>query len=96
LIHRLTYRRTNHANLHVRGYKEKGNINTPLELAMNNQIDRFTIAIDVIDRVPKLQVAGAHTKEQLKNRQIECRQYAYTHGIDLPEVVNWRWKSLSS
>ena len=96
LIHRLTYRRTNHENLHVRGYKEKGNINTPLELAMNNQIDRFTIAIDAIDRVPKLQVAGAHTKEQLKNRQIECRQYAYTHGIDLPEVVNWRWKSLGS
>jgi xylulose-5-phosphate/fructose-6-phosphate phosphoketolase len=94
LIHRLTYRRTNHHNLHVRGYKEKGNINTPLELAMNNQIDRFTIAIDAIDRVPKLQVAGAHTKEQLKNRQIECRQYAYTHGTDLPDVVNWRWKSL--
>jgi xylulose-5-phosphate/fructose-6-phosphate phosphoketolase len=94
LIHRLTYRRHNHHNLHVRGYKEKGNINTPLELAMNNQIDRFTIAIDVIDRVPKLQVAGIHTKEQLKNRQIECRQYAYTHGTDLPEVVNWHWKKL--
>jgi xylulose-5-phosphate/fructose-6-phosphate phosphoketolase len=94
LIHRLTYRRTNHDNLHVRGYKEKGNINTPLELAMNNQIDRFTIAIDAIDRVSKLQVAGAHTKEQLKNRQIECRQYAYTHGTDLPAVVNWRWKKL--
>ncbi|MFM2304131.1 MAG: hypothetical protein RLZZ135_1541 [Cyanobacteriota bacterium] len=87
LIHRLTYRRTNHHNLHVRGYKEKGNINTPLELAMNNQIDRFSIAIDAIDRVPKLQVAGAHTKEQLKNRQIECRQYAYAYGTDLPEVV---------
>jgi xylulose-5-phosphate/fructose-6-phosphate phosphoketolase len=94
LVHRLTYRRRNHHNLHVRGYKEKGNINTPLELAMNNQIDRFTIAIDVIDRVPKLQVAGIHTKEQLKNRQIECRQYAYTHGTDLPEVVNWHWKNL--
>jgi xylulose-5-phosphate/fructose-6-phosphate phosphoketolase len=96
LIHRLTYRRTNHHNLHVRGYKEKGNINTPLELAMNNQIDRFSIAIDAIDRVSKLQVAGAHTKEQLKNRQIECRQYAYKHGTDLPEVVNWRWKILGS
>jgi xylulose-5-phosphate/fructose-6-phosphate phosphoketolase len=94
LIHRLTYRRHNHHNLHVRGYKEKGNINTPLELAMNNQIDRFTIAIDVIDRVPKLQVAGIHTKEQLKNRQIECRQYAYTYGTDLPEVVNWHWGNL--
>jgi xylulose-5-phosphate/fructose-6-phosphate phosphoketolase len=96
LIHRLTYRRTNHHNLHVRGYKEKGNINTPLELAMNNQIDRFSIAIDVIDRVPKLQVAGAHTKEQLKNRQIECRQYAYHHGTDLPAVVNWRWQSFDT
>jgi xylulose-5-phosphate/fructose-6-phosphate phosphoketolase len=94
LIHRLTYRRTNHHNLHVRGYKEKGNINTPLELAMNNQIDRFSIAIDCIDRVSKLQVAGAHIKERLKNRQIECRQYAYTHGIDLPEVVKWRWQNL--
>ncbi len=94
LIHRLTYRRKNHHNLHVRGYKEKGNINTPLELAMNNQIDRFSIAIDCIDRVPKLQVAGAHAKERLKNRQIECRQYAYTHGIDLPEVVKWRWQNL--
>jgi xylulose-5-phosphate/fructose-6-phosphate phosphoketolase len=96
LIHRLTYRRTNHHNLHVRGYKEKGNINTPLELAMNNQIDRFSIAIDVIDRVPKLQVAGAHTKEQLKNRQIACRQYAYHHGTDLPEVVNWRWQNFAT
>jgi xylulose-5-phosphate/fructose-6-phosphate phosphoketolase len=94
LIHRLTYRRTNHHNLHVRGYKEKGNINTPLELAMNNQIDRFSIAINCIDRVVKLQVAGAHVKERLKNRQIECRQYAYTHGIDLPEVVKWRWQNL--
>jgi xylulose-5-phosphate/fructose-6-phosphate phosphoketolase len=96
LIHRLTYRRKNHQNLHVRGYKEKGNINTPLELAMNNQIDRFSIAIDVIDRVPKLQVAGAHTKEQLKNRQIECRQYAYHHGTDLPAVVNWRWQNFDT
>lgn len=94
LIHRLAYRRTNHPNLHVRGYKEKGNINTPLELAMNNQIDRFTIAMDAIDWVPKLRVAGAHIKEQLKNRQIECREYAYTHGTDLPEVLNWRWKGL--
>ena len=63
LIHRLTYRRTNHKNLHVRGYKEKGNINTPLDLAIQNQIDRFSLAIDVIDRVPALEVAGAHAKE---------------------------------
>ncbi|SMF94577.1 xylulose-5-phosphate/fructose-6-phosphate phosphoketolase [Methylomagnum ishizawai] len=92
LIHRLAYRRTNHKNLHVRGYKEKGNINTPLELAINNQIDRFSLAIDVIDRVPRLHVAGAHAKEKFKNRQLACRHYAYAHGTDLPEVADWRWE----
>jgi xylulose-5-phosphate/fructose-6-phosphate phosphoketolase len=91
LIHRLAYRRTNHANLHVRGYKEKGNINTPLELAINNNIDRFSLAMDVIDRVPRLKTTGAHAKEKFKNMQIQCRQYAYEHGIDQPEVINWRW-----
>ena len=91
LIHRLAYRRTNHANLHVRGYKEKGNINTPLELAISNEIDRFSLAIDVINRVPRLQVAGAHAKEELRDMQIECRQYAYRHGVDKPEYSQWRW-----
>src|SRR6202008_3525571 len=80
LIHRLAYRRTNHRNLHVRGYKEKGNINTPLELAIQNQIDRFTLAMDVIDRVPKLKVAGAHAKEKFRNMQIDCQNYACEHG----------------
>jgi xylulose-5-phosphate/fructose-6-phosphate phosphoketolase len=91
LIHRLAYRRTNHKNLHVRGYKEKGNINTPLELAIENEIDRFSLAIDVINRVPRLQVAGAHVKERLRDRQIDCRNYAFTHGVDLPEEATWRW-----
>ena len=91
LVHRLAYRRRNHPNFHVRGYKEKGNINTPLELAINNEIDRFSLAIDVIDRVPGLAVAGAHAKGRLRDRQIECRAYAYEHGTDLPEVANWRW-----
>jgi xylulose-5-phosphate/fructose-6-phosphate phosphoketolase len=91
LIHRLAYRRTNHRNLHVRGYKEKGNINTPLELAINNEIDRFSLAIDVINRVPRLQVAGAHVKERLRDMQIECRNYAHEHGVDRPEVRDWRW-----
>jgi xylulose-5-phosphate/fructose-6-phosphate phosphoketolase len=91
LIHRLTYRRTNHHNIHVRGYKEKGNINTPLDLAIQNQIDRFSLAIDVIDRVPALRVAGAHAKEELRNRQIACQHYAYEHGIDMPEVEQWKW-----
>ncbi len=86
LIHRLTYRRTNHMNLHVRGYQEKGNINTPLDLAIRNQIDRFSLAIDVIDRVPRLQIAGAHAKEKLRNMQIDCQNYAYEHGVDKPEI----------
>jgi xylulose-5-phosphate/fructose-6-phosphate phosphoketolase len=91
LIHRLAYSRTNHRNLHVRGYKERGNINTPMELAIDNEIDRFTLAIDAIDRVPKLQATGAHAKEKFKNLQIACRLYAHEHGIDKPEVIAWRW-----
>ncbi len=91
LIHRLAYRRTNHRNLHVRGYKEKGNINTPLELAINNEIDRFSLAIDVINRVPRLQVVGAHAKEKLRDMQIECRNYAYQHGVDIPGIQDWTW-----
>ncbi len=91
LIHRLAYRRTNHRNLHVRGYKEKGNINTPLELAIENEIDRFSLAIDVIDRVPKLQAGGAHAKERLRDLRIDCRNYAFEHGIDPPGHRDWIW-----
>ncbi|MDX2244503.1 MAG: phosphoketolase family protein [Leptolyngbyaceae cyanobacterium bins.302] len=91
LVHRLAYRRHNHNNMHVRGYKEKGNINTPMELAIQNEIDRFSLAIDVIDRVPQLKVAGAHVKELLKDEQISCRNYAYEYGIDKPEIVHWKW-----
>ena len=91
LIHRLTYRRTNHANFHVRGYKEKGNINTPLELAMNNQIDRFNLVIDVIDRVPHLRSRAAHLKERMKEAILENRAYAHEHGMDAPAITNWRW-----
>jgi xylulose-5-phosphate/fructose-6-phosphate phosphoketolase len=93
LIHKFTYRRTNHDNIHVRGYKEKGNINTPLELAIRNQVDRFNLAIDVIDRVPRLQDSGAHLKEWLKGQIIENIHYAYTEGVDKPEIQNWRWPS---
>jgi xylulose-5-phosphate/fructose-6-phosphate phosphoketolase len=91
LIHRLAYRRRNHPNLHVRGYKEKGNINTPLELAIDNEVDRFSLAIDAIDRVPHLQVAGAHIKERLRNLKIECRSYAHEHGIDRAAEREWKW-----
>ena len=91
LIHKFTYRRTNHANIHVRGYKEKGNINTPLELAIRNQVDRFNLAIDVIDRVARFQEPAAHLKEWLKEQIIESIAYAYTEGQDRPEIRDWKW-----
>ncbi len=91
LIHKFTYRRTNHSNIHVRGYIERGNINTPLELAIKNDVDRFHLAIDVIDRVPRLQGAAAHLKEWLKGQIIESVNYAYAEGIDKPEIRDWTW-----
>ncbi len=91
LIHKLAYRRSNQERIHVRGYKEEGNINTPLELAIRNQIDRFNLVIDVIDRVPKLGSAAAHVKERMKNAIIENLNYAFEYGKDKDEVVNWKW-----
>jgi len=91
LVHRLAYRRHNHANLHVRGYKEKGSINTPLDLAIANQLDRFSLAIDVIDRVPQLRATGAHAKERFRDEQLACRAHAHEHGVDRPDIVGWRW-----
>jgi xylulose-5-phosphate/fructose-6-phosphate phosphoketolase len=93
LIHKLAYRRTNHANFHVRGYKEKGNINTPLELAIINQIDRYNLAIDVIDRVPQLQESAAHVKDRLKDQIIEHLAHAHAEGIDNPQIRNWQLPS---
>jgi xylulose-5-phosphate/fructose-6-phosphate phosphoketolase len=91
LIHKLAYRRRNHDNMHVRGYKEKGSINTPLELAILNQIDRFNLAIDVIDRVPRLHSVGSHVKEWLKDQIIASIEYAHAEGIDKEEIRNWKW-----
>ncbi len=91
LIHKLAYRFANHENLHVRGYKEEGNINTPLELAILNQTDRFTLVIDVIDRVPGLADRAAHLKESMKNQIILNLAYAHEHGTDRPEIENWVW-----
>ena len=91
LIHKLAYRRTNHANMHVRGYKEKGSINTPLGLAIVNQVDRFTLAIDVIDRVPRLRTSGAHVKGWLQDQILEHLAYAREHGVDRPEIQDWTW-----
>ena len=91
LIHRFAYRHAGHAQLHVRGYKEKGNINTPLELAMLNETSRFNLVIDVIDRVPKLRDKAAHLKEEMKNAILDNLRYAHEHGTDRPEIVNWTW-----
>ncbi len=91
LIHKLTYRRSNQERIHVRGYKEEGNINTPLELAILNEVDRFSLVIDVIDRVPKLGSAGAHVKERMKNAIIDNLNYAHEHGMDKDEITHWKW-----
>ncbi len=91
LIHKLAYRRRNHDNFHVRGYKEKGNINTPMELAIINQIDRFNLAIDVIDRVPRLQKTAAHVKDSLQAQIVDQLNYAYAEGIDREAIRNWTW-----
>jgi xylulose-5-phosphate/fructose-6-phosphate phosphoketolase len=91
LIHKLCYRFAAHANLHVRGYKEKGNINTPLELAILNDTSRFNMVIDVIDRVPKLSVKAAHLKEEMQHQILDNLRYAHEHGTDRPEFDNWVW-----
>ena len=95
LIHRLTYRRTNHHNLHVRGYKEEGTTTTPFDMAVRNDIDRFHLVGDVIDRVPSLGYAAAYAKQLIRDKLIEHRQFIHAHGQDLPEVRNWRWADLS-
>ncbi|WP_409333190.1 phosphoketolase family protein [Trujillonella humicola] len=91
LIHRLTYRRTNHENFHVRGYVEEGTTTTPFDICVMNRIDRFNLAISAIDRIPRLRDSGAHAREALTNKLIEHRQYVRTHGVDLPEIRDWQW-----
>ena len=91
LIHRLTYRRTNHKNLHVRGYKEEGTTTTPFDITVMNDLDRFHLVGDVIDRLPQLGARAAYAKQTLGEKLIEHRQYISEHGDDLPEIRNWRW-----
>jgi xylulose-5-phosphate/fructose-6-phosphate phosphoketolase len=91
LIHRLTYRRTNHKNLHVRGYKEEGSTSTPFDMVVMNQLDRFNLADDVIDRVPALRKKGARVKTLLHDKLVEHKHYIREHGIDLPEIRKWKW-----
>jgi xylulose-5-phosphate/fructose-6-phosphate phosphoketolase len=91
LIHRLTYRRPGQHNIHVRGYKEMGNINTPLELAIRNQTDRFSLAIDAIDRVPRFRETGSSAREALLDSQIACLNYAFEFGVDRQDITEWKW-----
>jgi xylulose-5-phosphate/fructose-6-phosphate phosphoketolase len=91
LIHRLTYRRTNHDNIHVRGYKEEGTTTTPFDMVVRNDLDRFHLVSDVIDRVPKLGYLAAYTKQEMRDKLIEHKQYITRYGDDMPEVKQWRW-----
>jgi xylulose-5-phosphate/fructose-6-phosphate phosphoketolase len=92
LIHRLTYRRTNHKNLHVRGYKEEGTTTTPFDMVVRNDLDRFHLVADVIDRVPKLGYIAAYTKQAVRNKLIEHKEYITKYGQDMPEIHDWTWK----
>src|SRR6185295_11055182 len=91
LIHRLTYRRSNHKNLHVRGYKEEGTTTTPFDMVVLNDLDRFHLVCDVLDRVPQLGVRAAPVKQAMDERLREHRAYIMQHGDDLPEIRDWTW-----
>jgi xylulose-5-phosphate/fructose-6-phosphate phosphoketolase len=91
LIHRLTYRRTNHDNIHVRGYKEEGTTTTPFDMVMLNDLDRFHLVIDVIDRVPGLGSHAAHLRQQMVDERLRCRAFTRIEGEDPPHVRDWIW-----
>ena len=91
LIHRLTYRRNNHPNVHVRGYKEEGTTSTPFDMVVMNELDRYHLAGDVVDRVPRLAAVGGHFKQFLRNQLAAHKEYIREHGDDLPEIRDWKW-----
>jgi len=95
LIHRLTYRRTNHKNLHVRGYKGEGTTTTPFDMVVLNNLDRFHLVDDVIDRLPHLGSTVAYIKQYLRNKLLDHKAYIETHGEDMPEILNWKWNLVS-
>jgi xylulose-5-phosphate/fructose-6-phosphate phosphoketolase len=96
LIHRLTYRRTNHPNLHVRGYKEEGTTTTPFDMTVLNDLDRFHLVMDVVDRVPKLSSKGAYLKQLMRDKLIDHKRYIRQYGEDMPEIRDWHWPSHGS
>jgi xylulose-5-phosphate/fructose-6-phosphate phosphoketolase len=96
LIHRLTYRRTNHANIHVRGYKEEGTTTTPFDMAVRDELDRFHLVADVIDGLPQLGTRAAYAKQAMRDKLLEHERYIYEHGDDMPEITGWRWASEAS
>ena len=95
LIHRLTYRRTNHKNLHVRGYKEEGTTTTPFDMGVRNELDRFHLVADVVDRVTKLGAIAAYVKQAVRDKLIEHREYITRYGQDMPEIREWTWKGIN-
>jgi len=93
LIHRLTYRRTNHINFHVRGYKEEGTITTPFDMTVLNDMDRFHLVMDTLDRLPQLKDRTAYLKQEMQDKLIEHKHYIRKEGMDMPEIRNWKWKN---
>jgi xylulose-5-phosphate/fructose-6-phosphate phosphoketolase len=96
LIHRLTYRRTNHKNLHVRGYKEEGTTSTPFDMVVRNDLDRFHLVGDVIDRLPQLGSRAAYAKQAISDKLLEHKQYIAKYGDDMPEITDWQWGQASA
>jgi len=92
LIHRLTYRRTNHGNIHVRGYKEEGTITTNFDMTVLNDMDRFHLVMDVLGRLPQFGSKGAYLKQMMQDKLVEHKEYINKHGEDLPEILNWKWQ----